>query len=414
MYVVLNMERFIRWSIISLFFLIAALVGVGIGSRLPASITARIPTSAPKAFDIPDNSHTQISSEDFNFPTGNYKADPVNYDAEERNNISVYDNTNRAVVNISTEVIAYDWFFDAVPQQKGSGSGSIIDEKGYILTNYHVIRDANRVIVRLYNDKEYEGKVVGIDAENDLALVHFDPQGEKLPTIALGDSGNLKVGQKVLAIGNPFAFERTLTTGTISGLGRPIRNENGLIMQNMIQTDAAINPGNSGGPLLNTKGQMIGVNTMIYSPSGGSVGIGFAVPIDTAKRVLPDLKKYGYVRRGEIDADLISLFPALVRYANLPVRNGLLVSSIKRGGEADKAGLRAGTRDNALRISNHIIYLGGDIITEINKHPIANAGDYYAAMEQSRPGETVELTIVRGMKKLTLSTKLIQRQRPRR
>ncbi len=411
MYATVTMEKFIRWSIISLFLLIAVLVGVGIDSRLPAPI-ARI---SDLHASIPVNTDGQASSENFNFSPGNaYKAEPVSYDAEEKTNISVYDNTNRAVVNISTEVIAYDWFFDAVPRQKGSGSGSIIDEKGYILTNYHVIRDANRVIVRLYNDKEYEGKVVGIDAENDLALVYFDPQGEKLPTISLGDSSSLKVGQKVLAIGNPFAFERTLTTGTISGLGRPIRNENGLIMQNMIQTDAAINPGNSGGPLLNTKGQMIGVNTMIYSPSGGSVGIGFAVPIDTAKRVLPDLKKYGYVRRGEIDADLVSLFPALVRYANLPIRSGLLVSSVKRGGEADKAGLCGGTRDNALRISNHIIYLGGDIIIEINKHPIANAGDYYAAMEHSRPGENVELTIIRGMQKLTLTTKLIQRQRPAR
>ena len=411
MYATVTMEKFIRWSIIGLFLLIAVLAGVGIGSRLPGPIAKISDLRAP----IPANTDAQAASESFNFSPGNaHKAEPVSYDAEEKTNITVYDNTNRAVVNISTEVIAYDWFFDAVPQQKGSGSGSIIDEEGYILTNYHVIRDANRVIVRLYNDKEYEGKVVGIDAENDLALVYFDPQGEKLPTIALGDSSSLKVGQKVLAIGNPFAFERTLTTGTISGLGRPIRNENGLIMQNMIQTDAAINPGNSGGPLLNTKGQMIGVNTMIYSPSGGSVGIGFAVPIDTAKRVLPDLKKYGYVRRGEIDADLVSLFPALVRYANLPIRSGLLVSGVKRGGEADKAGLRGGTRDNALRISNHIIYLGGDIIIEINKHPIANAGDYYAAMERSRPGESVELTIIRGMQKLTLTTKLIQRQRPAR
>ncbi|MGL4524351.1 MAG: S1C family serine protease [Spirochaetia bacterium] len=342
-----------------------------------------------------------------------YQGQRILYQPDEQNNISVYEKTNSAVVHISTQLIAHDWFFDALPQKGGSGSGTIIDPKGYVLTNYHVVKNSHRVILRLYNDQEYEGKIIGIDQENDLALIFFDPKSENLPFIQMGESDNLKVGQKVLAIGNPFAFERTLTTGTISGLGRPIRNEGGLIIQNMIQTDAAINPGNSGGPLLNSQGEMIGVNTMIYSPSGGSIGIGFAVPIQTAKRILPDLKKYGYVRRGEIDADLVPLFPSLVRYARLSIKNGLLVSGVVRGGEADRAGLRGGKRDNAIRISNHIVYLGGDVITAINDIPIINVGDYYAVMEGSKAKENVKVTILRDGHKETLSIRLTERTPPK-
>ncbi|MDR3193361.1 MAG: trypsin-like peptidase domain-containing protein, partial [Treponema sp.] len=240
--------------------------------------------------------------------------DILPYTEDEQENISIYDRYNSAVVNITTEVVAINWFLEPVPQNGGSGSGSIIDTQGHILTNNHVIENAYKVYINLADGSQFEGKVIGTDPENDIAVLKFDPpSGMELRTIPYGDSGNLKVGQKVLAIGNPFAFERTLTVGIVSGLGRPIQTSSQNIIRDMIQTDASINPGNSGGPLLDTQGRMIGINTMIYSPSGGSVGIGFAIPVNTAKRVVAELIRYGKVRRGRIDATLVQLFPDLVR-----------------------------------------------------------------------------------------------------
>jgi S1-C subfamily serine protease len=201
-----------------------------------------------------------------------------------------------------------------------------------VLTNYHVVENAVKVNLTLADESNFEGVVVGYDRENDLAVIKFDPQGKELVTIPFGDSAGLRVGQKVLAIGNPFGLERTLTTGIVSALGRPVRTDGGLVIQEMIQTDSSINPGNSGGPLLNSRGQMIGVNTMIYSPSGGSVGIGFAVPVNTARRIVPDLIEFGFVKRGWIDVVPVQLFPSLVRYAKLPVEEGLLVSRVISGG----------------------------------------------------------------------------------
>ena len=212
---------------------------------------------------------------------------PTNSDSfltpDEVNNISVYESRNRGVVNITTETVAYTLFFDPIPQEGSSGSGSIIDPKGYILTNNHVIRNAVRVFVTLASGSRFEAEIVGVDPENDLAVLKIDPGDQALTVIPLGTTEGLRVGQKVLAIGNPFSFDRTLTTGVISGLGRPIRAQTGTIINNMIQTDASINPGNSGGPLLDNQGNIIGVNTMIYTPTGGSVGVGFAVPVETAE-----------------------------------------------------------------------------------------------------------------------------------
>jgi S1-C subfamily serine protease len=212
-----------------------------------------------------------------------------------------------------------------------------------------------------------------------------------------------------LAIGNPFALDRTLTTGIVSGLGRPVRTDTGLVIKEMIQTDASINPGNSGGPLLNSKGEMIGVNTMIYSPSGGSVGIGFAVPVDTAKRVVPDLLRYGKVQRGWIDIVPVQLFPALVRYADLNVSEGILVSEVEPGSNAEAAGLKAGNQ--AVRYGRSIINLGGDIIVEVDGTPITTLMDLLGALEDNKPGETVEVKVIRGRRKQTLYVKLSTRPR---
>jgi S1-C subfamily serine protease len=331
------------------------------------------------------------------------------YTEDERENISVYERLNSAVVNITTETMALNWFLEPVPQEGGSGSGSIIDTRGYVLTNNHVIRNAYKVYINLADGSQYEGTVAGVDPENDLAVVKFDPPaGTVLKTVPYGDSGNLKVGQKVLAIGNPFAMERTLTVGIVSGLGRPIQITRQHIVRDMIQTDASINPGNSGGPLLDSRGRMIGINTIIFSPSGGSVGIGFAVPVDTAKRVVNELIQYGKVRRGWFDATMVQLFPALVRYAKLPVGSGLLVSRTKRGGLADKAGLKQGGERVLYRGSE--IYIGGDIITSVEGMKIASLADLFSALEHSKPGDKVKVGILRGDTALTLEIQLADRE----
>ena len=316
---------------------------------------------------------------------------------------------NPAVVNITTETMAINWFLEPVPQEGGSGSGSIIDTRGYVLTNNHVIENAYKVFVNFADGSQIEGSVMGADPENDLAVLKFDPpRGMELRTVPYGDSSSLKVGQKVLAIGNPFALERTLTVGIVSGLGRPIQTSRQHIIRDMIQTDASINPGNSGGPLLDTQGRMIGINTMIFSPSGGSVGIGFAVPVNTAKRVVTEIINYGKVRRGWIDATVVQLFPSLVRYAKLPVNVGLLVSRTRRNGLAEKAGIRQGTEP--VQYGRSVIYLGGDIITSVDGMRTNTLADLYSALEDNKPGERVRVEILRGGRPSTLDVTLADRE----
>ncbi|GHU32368.1 peptidase S1 [Spirochaetia bacterium] len=330
------------------------------------------------------------------------------YAEDEKNNISVYDQYNAAVVNITTETVAINWFLEPVLQDGGSGSGSIIDPRGYVLTNNHVIEKANKVFINLSDGSQFAGTVVGADPENDIAVIKFTPpQDQSLCTIPFGTSDNIKVGQKVLAIGNPFAFERTLTVGIISGLGRPIKTSSQHVIQNMIQTDASINPGNSGGPLLDTQGKMIGINTMIYSPSGGSVGIGFAVPVNTAKRVVAEIMEYGKVRRGWIDVSTVQIFPALVNYAKLPVSSGLLVSQVRKGGYAEYAGIRQGS--DPIRYGSSIIYLGGDIITSVDGVKTGTLTDLYTALEDNKPGEKVKVELLRAGKQLTVEITLAER-----
>jgi len=326
---------------------------------------------------------------------------------DERINIQVYENANEGVVNITTEIVAYNWFLEPVPREGGSGSGSIIDQKGYVLTNRHVVQNAFKVTITLADGAQYEGKVVGTDAENDLAIIKFDPKGKKLTTIPFGSSSSLKVGHKVLAIGNPFGYDRTLTTGIVSGLGRPVRTAGNLIIKDMIQTDASINPGNSGGPLINTRGEIIGINTMIYSPSGGSVGIGFAVSVDTAKRVVPDLIRFGAVRRGWIDIVPVQLFPELVRYADLPVEEGILISRLISGGNAEQAGFKGGNKP--VRYGRSTIYLGGDIILEIDGMPVERLVDLYGALEDNKPGDQVKVVVLRRKKRVELEVVLSER-----
>jgi S1-C subfamily serine protease len=332
----------------------------------------------------------------------------VTYTQDEVQNITVYETCQEAVVNITTQVMAVNWFLEPVPQDGGSGSGSIIDKRGYVVTNTHVIAGAFKIYISLSDGTQFEGTVVGTDAASDIAVLKFDPPaGQELTTIPFGNSSKLKIGQKVLAIGNPFGLERTLTTGIVSGLGRPISNRN-VIIRDTIQTDTAINPGNSGGPLLDSKGNMIGINTMIYSTSGSSAGIGFAVPVDTARRVVADLIQYGSVRRGGINAILVQLTPAIAQYAKLEVTAGLLVSEITKGSRAVKAGLKAGTEAVRYGSSRNaiIIYLGGDVITEIEGVKITSLAEYFSVLESRRPGDTVTVKVLRGKTTETLTVTL--------
>ena len=329
----------------------------------------------------------------------------ITYTQDELQNISVYDACNGAVVNINTKVTAINWFLEPIVEDGGSGSGSIIDKRGYVLTNVHVIKGATKIYVSLSDGTQYEATVVGQDEDSDLAVIKFTPpEGTVLQTISFGDSTKLKVGQKVIAIGNPFGFDRTMTTGIVSALGRPIKNSSNRIIRNMIQTDSAINPGNSGGPLLDTSGKMIGINTMIYSSSGNSAGVGFAVPAETAVRVASDLLKYGRVRRGVIEVSLVQLNNTIANYANLDIAKGVLVSRATKGGNADAAGIIEGTQ--AARYGNTIIYLGGDIITKINNISVTSIADYYSALESKRPGDVVNVTVHRNGKDRTVSIRL--------
>ena len=298
---------------------------------------------------------------------------------------------------------------EPVPQGGGIGSGSIIDSRGYVLTNYHVVEKAYKVTITLADGKQFPGKVIGSDPENDLAIIKFDPGRTHLVTIPFGSSADLNVGQKVLAIGNPFGLNRTLTTGIVSGLGRPIKSSTGLVMRDMIQTDAAINPGNSGGPLLDSHGRMIGINTMIFTPTGGSVGIGFAIPVNTARRIVPELIKYGEVRRGWIDIVPVQLDPNIVTYAKLPVPKGLLVSKAIVGGNAASVGIRGGDISRPVRYGQSIIYLGGDIIVTVDKTPVASIADLFASLEDTHPGEVIPVVVRRGDRRLTYDVKLDKR-----
>ena len=336
-------------------------------------------------------------------------ANVSSYTQEEQQNINVYSLCNEAVVNINTQIVALDWFLEPYVQDGGSGSGSIIDKRGYILTNVHVIQNASKIYVSLFDGTQYEAEVVGKDLDSDLAVIKFTPpEGIELKTIAFGDSSALKVGQRLIAIGNPFGLERTMTTGIVSGLGRPIQNSNNRIIRNMIQTDAAINPGNSGGPLLDTNGRMVGINTMIKSSSGSSSGVGFAVPSETAVRVVSDLIKYGKVNRGKIDATFVQNSQRIARYAGLDIATGVLVSQVTAGGKAEAAGMKGGTEAAYYGSRRDIIYIGGDVIIQIDNIAVSTLADYYSALESKKPGDKVTVIVRRNKKNVTLTVTLVE------
>jgi putative serine protease PepD len=330
---------------------------------------------------------------------------------DEEINIRVYSKVSPGVVNITRTVVEYEFFFTPVARE-GTGSGCVLDSDGNILTNYHVIESAESLEVALPDRSKYHAKVVGFDKQNDLAVIRLiGAPKERLHPISFGDSNALKVGQKVLAIGNPLGLQNTLTVGIISSVGRRIQTEGGDLVDNVIQTDAAINPGNSGGPLLNTSGEMIGINTSIFTISGGNIGIGFAIPINTIRRVVTELIKDGRVHRPWFGVEGYTLNEELASELNLPVGNGILVARIHRGSSADTSGIR-GANQIAI-LYNERILIGGDIITEVAGRPVASLDELRLVLETKRSGDVVQVTIYRGRSKIQKSVTLVEAPKER-
>ncbi len=301
--------------------------------------------------------------------------------------------------------------FGPAPESgEATGSGFVLDKDGFILTNAHVIQGSSDVRVGLSNERGISAKIIGTDPNNDLALIKIDPKDQNLTPLQLGDSNSVQVGDPTVAIGNPFGLDRTLTTGVVSALQRKITAPNGFSIENVIQTDAAINTGNSGGPLINSRGQVIGINSQIATPTGGSVGIGFAVPSNTAKKIIPELKKTGKVERGFLGITGIGITPQM-KPLNLPTSKGVLVESVEKGTPADKAGLRGGDAEES--IDGRPILLGGDIIEKINGKSVETWEDLLTAISGDKPGKKVSIELIRDAKKLTVTATLAERpERP--
>jgi S1-C subfamily serine protease len=367
---------------------------------LPA-VTAPAPTPTPTAPPTPTAAPSQATPVSV--------VEPAN--ALEAQVEAVYDEAGPAVANITSRAIAYDFFMQPIPQE-GSGSGFIYDAEGHIITNYHVVADADSVSVALAAGGVYNATIVGVDPSSDLAVLRIETEDLPAP-IPLGDSDQLRVGQFVVAIGNPFGLERTLTVGVISALSRVIESPDGRFIGEAIQTDAAINPGNSGGPLLDLEGRVIGVNAQIVSPSRASAGIGFAVPANTVRRVVPQLIARGRYPHPWLGVSVLpfdSQGARILREAGMdvPVDEGLLVAEVVPGGPVAEAGIRAG--DRVVLIGNTRIPVGGDIITAINGEPIANFEELTVYLEsETQVGDTVEVTLIRDGQEMTVSVTLAER-----
>ena len=339
----------------------------------------------------------QPSGSAFSEATPNGLTDP-GIATDEQNNIEIYRALSPGVVNVHSTSYARD-FFGFVEPQEGSGSGSVIDQEGNILTNYHVIEGATKLAVSFGGQKNYAAKLVGGDPDTDLAVIRLlERPKEPLTIISLGDSDKLAVGQKVLAIGNPFGLDRTLTTGVISGLQRPIRARNGRSIEGAIQTDASINPGNSGGPLLDSHGRMIGINSQILSPTGASAGVGFAVPVNIAKRVVPELVRSGEVVRPKLGIGTRDV--QALKNLDLPISDGVIILQVAPGEAAANAGLRGVTQteDGDFEI--------GDIIVGLDNQKVANNDDLYRILDKHQVGDTVQIQVFRNGRRVTVPVRL--------
>ena len=330
---------------------------------------------------------------------------------EEQNNIQIYHSVSPGVVNITNK--GYQRNFWGIFPSEGSGSGSVIDTEGHILTNFHVIQNARQLEVQIENAK-YPAKIIGTDRDDDLAIIKVEPKS-KLTVVKLGTSTGLEVGQKVLAIGNPFGLQRTMTRGIISGLERPIRDPvSRKTIEGAIQTDASINPGNSGGPLLNARGEMIGINTMIYSSTGsstgGSIGIGFAVPVDLAKKIIPTLIDKGYVPRPWLGVTALPLSANIVQAFGLPDLEGMLVGDVYRGTGGAAAGLRGAVITESFWGGASLQQIG-DIILTIDGQAVRSTDEFAHILDSKKTGDIVQVGLYRDGRKTVVPVKLTEHPR---
>ncbi len=374
------------WQVLLIIFILGALIGGFIGS-----VAGGYYFTNKNKFTSSEEKITNIT------PTQEIYI-PSSLGAFEKEIVAVVKKTMPAVVNISTVTLVEDFFFGIYPSS-GVGSGFIIDPKGYILTNYHVVARARKIDVTLSEGKKYSGRVVGYDRRSDLAVIKID--ANNLPYLPLGDSDKLEPGQFVIAIGNPFGLNRTVTLGIVSALNRTIVEPNGVRLENLIQTDAAINPGNSGGPLINIKGEVIGINTAIKSDAQG---IGFAIPINKAKQIAEKLIKEGKITYPWLGIRGYAITTDLLDYIKFPVQKGVVIAEVIPGGPADKAGLRGGNR--VIYVDSTQIIVGGDIIVKIDGKPVESMEELRSEIQKRKVGDVVSITYVRGDKEYTVKIKL--------
>lgn len=362
---------------------------------------AALPTATPTVLAIP----TVLAQPTLD-TTGLAEIDAAGLDIAERRVIDVYQRVSPSVVNITTQVLRRSFFFDVVPEE-GAGSGFIIDTDGHILTNYHVIEGAQRIDVTLNDSVVLTAKVVGSDARNDIALLQVESSVEQLTPVQLGESDNLLVGQRAIAIGNPFGqFDRTLTTGVISALNRTIQGQDGRTITGIIQTDASINKGNSGGPLLDSSGRVIGINSAIFSPTGVNAGVGFAVPIDTVKRLLPDLLQLGYYRHPWLGVRYAYTIDSwLAKALDLPVDKGVLLVQFLSNSPLEAAGVQGAQQE--VIVQNQQVYTGGDIITAIDGKAVTSWDEIDTLLENNyHVGDTVKVTLWRDSQPMEVDAQL--------
>lgn len=352
----------------------------------------------PRANQGPDQTNPSLKFSPRETPGQETRGDGLT--REEAINVAVYENCNRSVVNITTQGVRGEGFFMAQAPERGNGSGVVLDQVGHILTNYHVIEDARQVEITLYDGKSYKGKFIGADPINDLAVLKIDAPKNMLYPATFGNSSNLKVGMKVFAIGNPFGLERTMTTGIVSSLNRSLQIRGNRSIRSIIQINADINPGNSGGPLLNARGQLIGLNTAIASQTGQSAGVGFAIPINLAKRVVPQLIQHGRVIRPDIGIQRV-----------YETEKGLLIAKLAPGGPAEKANLQGPRIVRSRRgpfIVESIDRSAADLIVQVDGKPVESTDEFLSYIESRKIGSQVELTVIRGGKRVLVPVTLGQ------